>query len=73
MAYRFIAIGLLMFVGAQVLNSEARFRTFGFAVTLFGAGVALLAILQGVDFTQPNLLDGHTPFWGWRVWAIRQP
>ena len=52
MAYRFIAIGLLMFVGAQVLNSEARFRTFGFAVTLFGAGVALLAILQGV--TSPN-------------------
>jgi O-antigen ligase len=51
-AYLFVTIGLIMFMGAQVLNSESRFRVFYLAATLFGVSVALLAILQSV--TSPN-------------------
>jgi O-antigen ligase len=50
--YQFITFGLLMFVGAQLLDSESRFRSFGIAATLFGVAIALLAILQSV--TSPN-------------------
>lgn len=51
-AHLFIAIGLLMFVGAQMLDSEYRVRTFGIAASVFGMSVALLAILQSL--TSPN-------------------
>ena len=50
--YQFITFGLLVFVGAQLLDSESRFRSFGLAATLFGVAIALLAILQSV--TSPN-------------------
>jgi len=46
--YLYIPYSLLVFVGAQVLDAEGRFRAFGISAILFGLSIALLAILQGL-------------------------
>lgn len=46
--FLFVACGICLFVGAQVLTSEERFRSFGLAAGGFGFAIAIVAIAQAL-------------------------